>query len=103
MNEAQEPQDLKTLTVRLRSGKVGTVALHIKASTVRRGETWHSPAVTLTSAAYERGYLLVNTDEGIGVRGEKLVGARRGDVSAMVSVTGLVSGTPGRLYFFWCD
>ena len=103
VNEAQEPQDLKTLTVRLRSGKVGTVTLHIKASTVRRGETWHSPPVTLTSAAYERGYLLVNTDEGIGVRGEKLIGARREDVSAMVSVTGLVSGTPGRLYFYWGD
>jgi len=103
IDTAEEPEGLRTLTVRLRSDKVGTTALHIKASAVRRDEQWQGPRVILVSAAYERGYLIVNTDEGLSVRAEKLTDARREDVSAVASVPGMVSGPAGRLYFHWGD
>ncbi len=91
----------KTLSVRLRSGKVGTVALHIKATAERKAEAWQSPRVLLVDAAYQRGYLMVNTSEGLGVRGERVTSARREDISAVGSVAGLVGGTGARLYFHW--
>ena len=97
----QGPPEAKTLSVRLRSDKVGTTALHIEASAIRTGQRWYGPRVILVGAAYQRGYLMVNVDEGLGVRGEKLSDARREDVSAVASVPGMVSGPGGRLYFHW--
>jgi hypothetical protein len=97
--EVNQPQ---ILTVRLRSARTGAVALHISANTVRESQNWHSPAVMLVDAASQQGYMMVNTDEHTGVRGEKLTSARREDVSA-VSVTGLDTRLNGRLYFHWGD
>ena len=100
------PQALKTLTVRLRSEKVGATVLHMKATAPvkqpERGEDrWVGPRVMLVDASYERGYLLVNIDEGLSVRAEALADARREDISATASVPGMVGGAAGRLYFHW--
>ena len=92
-----QSQGLKTLTVRLRSDKVATTAIHIKASASRRGPGWLAPRVTLSGAAYQRGYLLVTTNEGLSVRGQELTDARQEDVSAAP----IVAGPAGRLYFHW--
>ncbi|MHC4658092.1 MAG: hypothetical protein ACYS83_02795, partial [Planctomycetota bacterium] len=100
--ENESGQGSKTLTVRLRSAKVGTTALHIKATAFRSGRMWHGPRVILVGAAFQRGYLMVNTDEGLRVRAEKLTGARREDVTT-ASVPGIVSTAAGRLYFHWGD
>ena len=102
----EEPQALKTLTVRLRSEKVGTTVLHIKASAPvgqpeRTENRWHGPRVRLVDASYQRGYMMVSIDEGLSVRAEALADARREDVSAMASLPGMVSGPAGRLYFHW--
>jgi len=115
----------KILTVRLRSARVGTTALHIKATAphqlnsnradpdrvqphvLRQGTIgagiWHGPRVILVGAVFQRGYLMVNTDEGLAVRGEKLTGVRREDVSAAASIPGMVGAAAGRLYFHWGD
>ncbi|MCK4291736.1 MAG: hypothetical protein KAY65_00960 [Planctomycetes bacterium] len=103
VDAAEEPKGLKKLSVRLRSGKVGTTALHIKATAVRTGQSWDAPRILLVDAAFQRGYLMVNTDEALGVRGQKVVGARREDALSAVSVPGLVSGSTGPLYFHWGD
>lgn len=103
VDTAEEPQEVKTLTVRLRSEKVGATTLHIKALAVRKDDTWYAPRVILVGASYQRGYVMVNTDEGLSVRGEKLTDARREDVSAVASVPGMVSAPAGRLYFHWGD
>ncbi|MEK7992711.1 MAG: hypothetical protein AAB403_02795, partial [Planctomycetota bacterium] len=109
----KEPSELQTLTVRLRSEKVGTTALLIKASALRKDDTWRAPRVILAGAAYQRGYTMVNTDEGLSVRAERLTDARREDVSAIASAPGMVSpwsgridgadAGAGRLYFHWGD
>ena len=103
VDTAEEAQGLKTLTVRLRSDKVGATALHIKASASRQGQRWLAPRVTLSGAAYQRGYLMVTTDEGLSVRGQELTDARREDVSAAASAPVMVAGLAGRLYFHWGD
>ena len=103
VDTAEEPQEVKTLTLRLRSEKVGATTLHIKALAVRKDDTWYAPRVILVGASYQRGYVMVNTDEGLSVRGEKLTDARREDVSAVASVPGMVSAPAGRLYFHWGD
>ncbi len=102
----EEPQALKTLTVRLRSEKVGTIVLHIKASApVRRLEQkddrWHGPRLMLVDASYQRGYMMVSIDEGLSVRSETLADARREDISATTSLPGMVAGSSERLYFHW--
>jgi len=101
--ENETGQGSKILTVRLRSARVGTTALHIKATAPRTGEIWYGPRVILVGAAFQRGYLMVSTDEGLAVRGEKLTDVRREDVSAAASVPGMVSAVTGRLYFHWGD
>ena len=95
---SQEPQ---TLTVRLGSAKVGAVALSIQAAAPRENQNWRSPYVELVNADAERGYLMVNTDETLGVRGETLTSVRREDTSAAGLVTGLDANMGGRLYFHW--
>jgi hypothetical protein len=100
---ANEPNGLQTLSVRLRSEKTGTTALHIKASAGRTDDAWRGPRVILAGASYQRGYVMVSTDEGLSVRGEKLSDARREDLLAVASVPGMVSGPGGRLYFHWGD
>ncbi|MHC4666294.1 MAG: hypothetical protein ACYS9T_10120, partial [Planctomycetota bacterium] len=92
----------QTLTVRLRSAKVGTTALHIKATAFRTGQAWKGPPIALVEAAFQRGYLMVNTDEELRVRAEKLTYARRED-AARVSIPGIVGTSTGRLYFHWGD
>ena len=99
----EEQQEFKMLTVRLRSEKVGATTLHIKALAVRKHDTWYAPRVILVGASYQRGYVMVNTDEELSVRGEKLTDALREDVSAVASVPGMVSAPAGRLYFHWGD
>ncbi|MCD6394623.1 MAG: hypothetical protein J7M40_14105 [Planctomycetes bacterium] len=93
----------KTLTVRLRSAKTGTVALHIKALAELRQGLWQGPRVVLKDASFQRGYLLVSTDKAIGVRREKLTRARRADVAATAQIAGLVGLSAGQLYFHWGD
>ncbi|MHC4745655.1 MAG: hypothetical protein ACYS8Z_27385, partial [Planctomycetota bacterium] len=95
--------ETKTLNVRLRSAKVGSNAFHIKAAAVRKGQRWEAPRLNLANAAFQRGFLMVNADEAIGVRGEKMVAARRQDTLAAVSVPGLIGGSTGPLYFHWGD
>ena len=101
VDTTQERQRLKTLTVRLRSDKVATTTLHIKASASRQGSRWLAPRVTLNGAAYQRGYLMVTTGEGLSVRGQELTDARREDVSATASAAPIAAGQAGRLYFHW--
>jgi hypothetical protein len=109
IDTAQVSPGLQTLTVRLRSEKTGTTALHIRASAIRTGDAWRAPRVNLVGASYQRGYMLVNTDEGLSVRAEQLTEARREDVSAVASVPGMVGPSSlraagaGRLYFHWGD
>ncbi|MFC1634441.1 hypothetical protein ACFL5Z_06325 [Planctomycetota bacterium] len=102
----EEPQTLKTLSVRLSSEKVGTNVLHIKASAPAQqsqqgDDKWYGPRVMLVEASYQRGYMTVSIDEGLSVRAEALIDARREDVSAMASLPGRVGGPDGRLYFHW--
>jgi hypothetical protein len=101
--ENETGQGSKILSVRLRSARVGTTALHIKATAPRGGQIWHGPRVILIDAAFQRGYLMVSTDEGLAVRGEKLADMRREDVSAAALVPGMISAAAGRLYFHWGD
>ncbi|MHC4542065.1 MAG: hypothetical protein ACYS74_20140, partial [Planctomycetota bacterium] len=109
IDTAQVSPGLQTLTVRLRSEKTGTTALHIRASAIRTGDAWRAPRVNLVGASYQRGTMLVNTDEGLSVRAEQLTEARREDVSAVASVPGMVGPSSlraagaGRLYFHWGD
>ncbi len=91
------------IKVRLRGGRVGSVALHIKATAPQRGSSWRSPGLVLVDAVYQRGYMVVNTDEGLRVRGEKLICARREDMPTTTFVPGLLGGPGGRLYFHWGD
>ncbi|HUT30558.1 MAG TPA: hypothetical protein VMX13_12260 [Sedimentisphaerales bacterium] len=102
VGQAREPLGQQRLTVRLRSAKVGTTALHIKAAASRAEGAWRAPRVSLAGAAFERGYVMVNTDEELRVRSEELVQACREDASA-ASVPGIVSTSAGRLYFYWGD
>ena len=101
--ENETGQGSKIISVRLRSAKVGTTALHIRATAPRGAGIWHGPRVNLIEAAFQRGYLMVSTDEGLAVRGEKLADVRREDVSAAASVPGMISVPAGRLYFHWGD
>jgi hypothetical protein len=103
VDTAEEPQGPKMLIVRLRTDKVGATALHIEASAVRTDQRWYGPRVVLVGAAYQRGYLMVNTDEELSVRGQELTDARREDVSAAASLPGMVGAPAGRLYFHWGD
>ncbi|MHC4353687.1 MAG: hypothetical protein ACYS0H_13325, partial [Planctomycetota bacterium] len=91
----------QTLSVKLRSDKVGATALEIKACAERGAERWQSPRVVLAGAAYQRGYLMVTTGEGLSVRGQTLSDARQEDMSTATSVPGIVAGPAGRLYFHW--
>ena len=100
---AEQSQGMGRIKVRLRAGRVGSVALHIKATAPQRSSLWHSARIALVDAAYQRGYMVVNTDEGLRVRGEKLVDVRREDMPATISVPGLLGGPGGRLYFHWGD
>ncbi len=93
----------KILTVNLRSGKLGTVPLHIRATAGFAPEQWRTPGVILNDAAFQRGYLMVHTDEELRLRGEKLNSARREDVSTAGSLPGMIGGGTGRLYFHWGD
>ena len=114
LETSKEQPGLQVLTVQLRSEKVGTTALLIKASAPCKGDTWRAPRVLLVGAAYERGYSLVNTDEGLSVRAEQLTDAQREDVSAIALTPGMAGpfrqgpggdsaagATADRLYFHW--
>ncbi|UCC97797.1 MAG: hypothetical protein JSW66_18375 [Phycisphaerales bacterium] len=109
IDTAQLSPGRQTLTVRLRSEKAGTTGLHIRASALRKGDAWRAPRVMLVGASYQRGYVLVNTDEELSVRAEQLTDARREDVSAgapaprMVSPPSSGAAGAGRLYFHWGD
>ena len=98
-----QPRESKTLSVRLRSDKIGATTLRINASADREDRQWHSPRVVLADAAYQRGYMTVTTGEGLSVRGQELTDARQEDVSAAPSVSGIAAGPAGRLYFHWGD
>ena len=98
--EDESGQGLKLVTVRLRSAKTRTMAVHIKATAMRHGQAWHSPRVILNGAAFQRGYLMVTTAQGLHVRGEKLSGVRRENATA-IAATGLVGAATGRMFFHW--
>jgi hypothetical protein len=100
IEQAQQPQGPKTLSVRLRSAKVGTTALHIQATAQRTGRLWQGPRLNLIGAALQRGYLIVDVDEGLRLRAESLSNARRED-PATTAVPGMVVGGTGQLYFHW--
>jgi len=100
---AEQSHGMERIKVRLRAGRVGSVALHIKATAPQRDSLWRSPRLALVDAVYQRGYMVVNTDEGLRVRGEKLADARREDMPATISVPGLLGSPGGRLYFHWGD
>jgi hypothetical protein len=100
--QATGPLGRQKLTVRLRSAKVGTTALHIKAAASRTDGVWRAPRVSLVGAAFERGYVMVNTDEELRVRSEKLIQACREDASA-AQVPGIITTSAARLYFHWGD
>lgn len=101
VEQPAEQMAVQTLTILLRSGKVDAVALHIKAVAERKEQNWRSSPVVLVDAQSQRGYLVVNLDEGLGVRGQKLRSARREDVSVAALVSGLGTEAAGRLYFHW--
>ncbi|MBN2210195.1 MAG: hypothetical protein JW709_02260 [Sedimentisphaerales bacterium] len=100
LKQDETGKELKAIIVRLRSAKTGTLALHIKATTLREGRMWRSPQVILDGAEFQRGYLLVNTAENLHVRGEKLSGVRRENPLA-IAAAGIIGGTTERLYFHW--
>ena len=103
VDTAGQPSGLKALSMRLRSDKVGATAIEIKASADRRDRRWQSPHIVLVGAAYERGYMMVTTGEGLSVRGHELTDARQEDVSAAVSMSAVGAGPAGRLFFHWGD
>ncbi|MCE5277986.1 MAG: hypothetical protein ABFD92_01045 [Planctomycetaceae bacterium] len=89
------------LTVRLGSASRGLQALHIKATAVEKiAGQWRSPRVILQDAAFQRGYLLVNTQRDLRVRGHELSDARREDAGA-TQVPALFGLLTGRLYYHW--
>ncbi len=89
------------LSVRLRQAARGSQSLHIHALAPRAGQsTWTSPRVNLVGAAFQRGYLVVDTGNQLLVRGEKLANARREDRTAASTVDGLSAGG-GRIYYHW--
>ena len=98
---AEKSHGMARIKVRLRAGQVGSVALYIKAAAPQRGSLWRSPHLALVDAVYQRGYMVVNPDEELRVRGEKLADARREDMPTTISVPGLLGGPGGRLYFHW--
>ncbi len=93
----------KLLTVRLRSARTGTTALHIKGQARHQIGQWTSPRMTLDGAEFERGYLMVIPDRFLRVRGERLTDAHRAEIPAHSPVTGIVSASQGLLYFHWND
>ena len=104
----KEPGALQVLAIRLRSEEIGTTTILIKAHAPCKRDGWRAPRLILSGAAYERGYVLVNTDEGLSVRAEQLTDARREDVrsaggrESRISSLELVSAAAGgRLYFHW--
>jgi len=88
------------LTVRLRSAEVGTTAVHIKAVAETTDTDWLAPNVTMPDAAFQRGCIIVEPDEELRIRAEKLTNAAREDPTA-VSVTGISAAAAGQLYFHW--
>ena len=90
----------KTLVIVLRSAKIGTIPLHLTAEAAHTGQSWNAPRLLLVDAEFQRGHLLVNTDEELRVKSEKLSFARR-ENPATASVAGIVSTPTGRLYFHW--
>jgi hypothetical protein len=90
------------LTVHLRSASQGPQALTIQAIAPRSGQTtWASPHLKLAGAAFQRGYIMIDTGEQLRVRGEKTLDARREDASVAATVARLLAG-PGRLmYYHW--
>ncbi|KPK76051.1 MAG: hypothetical protein AMJ79_08475, partial [Phycisphaerae bacterium SM23_30] len=97
--DTEETRGLKTLTVDLRPAQTGTLGVHIKATAERQGRQWHSSRINLKDADYQRGYLIVDTDEGLHLRGERMLDTRREDAAA--AATGIAPGGIGRLYFHW--
>ena len=93
--------DSKTMTLRFSSAKKGKIVLHVKATAARGGEVWNAGGLKLDNADFERGYLMVITDEELGVRGESISGARREDVAVASYITGMANAAGGRLYFMW--
>jgi len=89
-----------TLTVRLRSAEVGTTAVHIKAVAETTDTDWLAPNVTMPDAAFQRGCIIVEPDEELRIRAEKLTNAAREDPTA-VSVPGISAAAAGQLYFHW--
>ena len=92
----------KWLTVRLRSAARGTQALHLRAIAARAaGAAWRSPRVDLQDAAFQRGFLLVDTGGELVARGETLADARREDAAAAAAVPGLLPAPGARMFYHW--
>jgi hypothetical protein len=101
VEQPEEERDSQILTVLLRSGKTGAVTLHIQAIAARKEQNWRSSPVVLVDAQSQRGYLSINLDEGLGVRGQMLNAARREDKSITDLVSGLNFEASESLYFHW--
>ena len=87
---------VQRILLQFRTGVRGTEILHIQA-TAPTGATarWQSPSLDLVGAAFERGYLLVDTGEELSVRAEQLTRAARqltGADHAPACATGCVAG-----------
>jgi hypothetical protein len=90
------------LAVQLRTAALGTRALAIEASRVRKGEpSWTSPYVRLRGADFEHGYLLADVAGELAIRGQSLRSARREDMDLAAMVPGLLPAVRGRLFYHW--
>ena len=91
----------KRLVVGLRRAERGTQAVHVAATAPRKGAKWRSPGVTLEGADFQRGYLIVETDDELRIRGEKLDDARR-EAGSSAGPSGPLAPAPGgRLFHHW--
>lgn len=96
-------KDTQELVVRLRTASQGLQALRIIASAGRSGEKWQGPRINLVDANYQRGFLLVETEEdsSLKIRHEELTDARREDANAASAAQGMTPSPNGRLYYHW--
>ena len=76
-----QPGGRQKLIVQLGRTRRGTQAIQIRAGCPRSRRAWRSPRVSLSDAAFERGFLAVDTGPSLRVRGQTLRNARREDAS----------------------
>lgn len=98
--DASEPNKQK-LHIYLQRATIGSTSLHIKAMSLQQDRQWHLPVLALVDATYERGYIVVHTDETLRVHGEVLNGVRREELKAGKLNQSLMTDLAGRLYFHW--